>query len=156
MESVSRLANHIERTLDGPMWHGPALLELLNGVSPADAGAHPVTGAHSIWELVLHMAVWAEIVRLRLTGQALESPPPSEDWPEPAAAGIQSWTATIARLDKSYRDLARAVGGLSPADLAVSLTTAHTRHTMGDMLHGVIEHGVYHGGQIAILKRALA
>jgi hypothetical protein len=23
------------------------------------------------------------------------------------------------------------------------------------MLHGVIEHGTYHGGQIAILKRAL-
>ena len=28
-------------------------------------------------------------------------------------------------------------------------------HSAADMLRGVIEHGAYHGGQIAILKRAL-
>jgi len=28
-------------------------------------------------------------------------------------------------------------------------------YSVSNLLHGVIEHGTYHGGQIALLKRAL-
>jgi len=45
--------NFVKRAFDGPMWHGPALAELVAGVSSEEAAAHPVPGAHSIWELVL-------------------------------------------------------------------------------------------------------
>ena len=33
----------------------PLCLEVLEGVSAEAAAAHPVAGAHSIWELVLHL-----------------------------------------------------------------------------------------------------
>jgi uncharacterized damage-inducible protein DinB len=29
-------------------------------------------------------------------------------------------------------------------------------YTIREMLHGVVEHGVYHGGQIAVLKKLVA
>ncbi|MDB4878460.1 MAG: hypothetical protein JWM41_4906 [Gemmatimonadetes bacterium] len=154
MDSVTGLANHIERTLDGPMWHGPALLEILNGVSPDAAAARPVPGGHTIWELVLHTAVWAEIARARLRGDAVESPPPAEDFPAPAEPTAEQWAAAIGRLDQSYRDLARAVSRLSDGDLALPIPTAGAPHTAEHMIRGVIEHGTYHGGQIALLKRA--
>src|SRR5947209_20236610 len=79
--SIDLLANHIARTLRGPMWHGPAMLELLDGVTPEQAAAHPIATAHSIWELVLHCAAWAEIARDRIHGGASATIPPEQDFP---------------------------------------------------------------------------
>ena len=39
-------------------WHGPSLLELLEDVDAATAAAKPIPNVHSIWELLLHVAVW--------------------------------------------------------------------------------------------------
>ena len=65
MSRATRLADHIERTVTGPMWHGPALSENLEGVREDQARAHPLPDAHSIWELVLHITVWCDIARHR-------------------------------------------------------------------------------------------
>src|SRR6185503_10276985 len=82
MNALTRqLANHIKRTITGPMWHGPALDEVLDGLTHEAAAAHPFPTAHSIWELVLHVTVWAEIARARLRGNRISDPPPAEDWP---------------------------------------------------------------------------
>ena len=48
------LADQISRAFRGESWHGPSVLEVLAGVSAEDATAHPIAGAHSIWEIVLH------------------------------------------------------------------------------------------------------
>src|ERR1035438_6262552 len=55
---ASRLADQLRRAFDGSAWHGPALLELLEDVDAATAAAKPLLKVHSIWELVLHIAVW--------------------------------------------------------------------------------------------------
>jgi len=52
---LQRLEEQLERALEGEAWHGPSLLEVLEGVSAHQAAAHPIAGAHSIWELVLHL-----------------------------------------------------------------------------------------------------
>ena len=55
--------------MTGPMWHGPALAEVLEGVTAERAAARPIPGAHTIWEIVLHIIAWAEIARARLKGR---------------------------------------------------------------------------------------
>ena len=70
MTRAAKLAARIERYVTGPMWHGPVLADLLDGVPHDRAAAKPIAGAHSIWEIVLHVTAWAEIARLRLAGQA--------------------------------------------------------------------------------------
>ena len=162
MTTARRIANHVTRTVTGPMWHGPALAEALEGVGPAEAASHPVPGAHSIWELVLHVAWWAETALGRLTADASaeQSETPAEDWPAapaptPAPTPAQ-WDAAVERLRASYARLAAAVEALDDAALRAPVSTPGPRHTVEVMLHGVIEHGTYHGGQIALLRRALA
>ena len=81
MDAPSAISKQIEHTLSGPMWHGSALNELLDGVTFEQAATRPIPGAHTIWELVLHVSAWAEIARQRLHNRALESPPPDVDWP---------------------------------------------------------------------------
>ena len=85
MTTTERLADHVRRTVDGPMWHGPALNELLRDVSHEDAARHPVPGAHSIWELVLHITAWCSIVRLRIAGDAVAQVTDDMDWPPVAS-----------------------------------------------------------------------
>jgi uncharacterized damage-inducible protein DinB len=157
MNPVAHVASLLERTVAGPMWHGPAVAELLADVTADQARRHPIPGAHSIWELVLHLTAWAEIARERLTGRSLEFPPPEVDWPpapSPAAPVDQSaWQTAVARLTAAHRALAADVRALTPDVLVREVPDQH--HTTATMLHGVVEHGAYHGGQIALLVRAL-
>ncbi len=63
-----RLEEQLRRALEGKAWHGPSVLESVAGVSAEQAAAHPVPGAHSIWELVLHLGTDYSLVLRRLAG----------------------------------------------------------------------------------------
>ena len=66
-------------------------MSLLANVTAADAAAHPVAGVHSIWELVLHMAVCKRVVRRRLAGERINDLPPDEDWPSVTDTSEAAW-----------------------------------------------------------------
>lgn len=52
---LSRIDEQLRLSFEGGAWHGPALLEVLAGLGPDAASAHPIRGAHSVWEIVLHL-----------------------------------------------------------------------------------------------------
>ena len=149
-----RMSNQLVRTVTGPMWHGPALAELLRDVSSQQASARPIAGAHTIWELVLHTIAWADIARARLHAERIGDPAPQEDWPPVATNTGAEWTAAVSRLQESYQLLAAEVRQLD--DAVLDGKVAGLDYTVATLLRGVVEHGTYHGGQIALLKRALA
>jgi uncharacterized damage-inducible protein DinB len=153
MTRTDQLAKHIERTVSGPLWHGPVLDELLTGVTAEQAVAKPIAGAHSIWELVLHVGAWAEITRARLDGRAIADPPDEVNFPPVHDASSAAWDVALDRLRESYRDLAARVRQMDDATLDRRIDGL--QYNPWFMLHGVVEHGTYHGGQIALLKRAL-
>jgi uncharacterized damage-inducible protein DinB len=136
------------------MWHGPALAQVLDGVTHEQAAAKPIAGAHSIWELVLHVAAWAEIARARVKGERLADPPHEEDWPPVGATGPDEWRLAVERLTESHRALSAAVRELT--DEILDARIGELEYTADVMLHGVIEHSTYHGGQIMLLRKAVS
>jgi uncharacterized damage-inducible protein DinB len=163
MSRATRLADHIERTVTGPMWHGPALLELLKGVACDQALARPLPDGHTIWEIVLHVTAWCDIARQRLEGQATGDPTPQQDWPAvpgalPGAGAASSidpaseWRRAVERLAESHRGLAADTRLLEDERLAALVPGLE--YTVSVLLRGIVEHGTYHGGQIALLKKA--
>ncbi len=139
--------------MSGPMWHGPSLADLLGDVAAAQASARPVRTGHSIWELTLHMASWVEIVRSRLAPTEPPSPTDAMDWPPIQDSSAEAWRAAVQRLKDAHLDLASDVAELS--DDALKGLVPGKDHSVVAMIHGIIEHDAYHGGQIAVLKRAL-
>jgi uncharacterized damage-inducible protein DinB len=135
------------------MWHGDALMDLIGDVNAEQAAARPVAGAHTIWELVLHVTAWTEIVRERLIGSAKSDPTPEEDWPPVTDKSPEAWRSVVERLKEAHRELAADIGKLGDSDLIGRVPGKD--HTVLVMIHGIIEHDAYHGGQIAILKKAL-
>ena len=134
------------------MWHGTALGELLSDVDHAQAAARPVANAHSIWELVLHIAVWTDVARRRVLGEHVV-PTEAEDWPAVRETEASAWKRDKLRLESSHDELAKVVKTLSASEL--DSRVAHHDYSVRTMLDGVIEHDCYHGGQIALLKKAL-
>ena len=153
MSRGQRVADAIERSVSGPMWHGDALADLVGDLTAEQAAARPIPGAHTIWELVLHVTAWTHIARERLVGSANADPTPEEDWPPVYDTSAEAWRATLERLKEGHRDLAAHVAKLDDSDLIGRVPGKD--HSVLVMLHGIIEHDAYHGGQIAILKKAL-
>ncbi len=150
---AGELAERIVRCFTGPMWHGPSISQALDGVSASAAAAHPVAGAHSIAELVRHTVTWAEVARARLGGRGDAEPTDAENWPPGGPGGEEAWKGEQAALEASYRALAAEVRVLTSAQLAA--TIQGRPYSAEDMIRGVVEHGLYHAGQIALLRRAL-
>jgi uncharacterized damage-inducible protein DinB len=135
------------------MWHGPALAPLLAAVSHEQAAARPIAEAHTIWEIVLHVTAWAEIARARLHGHRIGDPSPDEDWPPVVGIGAAEWRSTLDRLRSSHEALAADVRQLDEG--AIAAKVAGLGYSVSNLLHGVIEHGTYHGGQISLLAKAI-
>jgi len=133
------------------MWHGPALAAVLEGVTHDQAAAHPIAGAHSIWEIVLHAAAWAEIARARLKGERTGDPDAAEDWPPVTATGADDWQRAIERVGASHRELAAAVRQMT--DDALEAKVPGLEYTVATLVHGVVEHSTYHGGQMMLLRK---
>ena len=68
MTEIERILDQLKRAYEGDAWHGPSVREALAGVTAQQAHARPLTNAHSIWELVHHIAVWENVGRRRLEG----------------------------------------------------------------------------------------
>lgn len=147
-----RAAQAIERSLSGPMWHGPALFDLVGDVTAEQAAARPVPGAHTIWELVLHIITWNEIVRERLHSPTPVGAAPERDWPKVTDTSAEAWRDTVERLKEANRLLADDVRALPEERLEAPVPGRD--YAVAAMLVGIVEHDAYHGGQIAILKKA--
>ena len=148
------IAKVLERSVAGDPWHGPSLAALLADVTADEAARRPIPGAHSIVEIVLHVAAWAEEVGARLAGGG-PGDPAAGDWPSPCP-----WDEAHARLAAVHAGLLRRVAAFPEERLGERFGGARepalgTGVTFAEMMIGVAEHNAYHGGQIALLKRAL-
>ncbi len=151
---VDRIADQMRRAWSGDAWLGTSLAELLADVTAAEACAKPVAGAHSIWELTNHIAVWEDAARRRVGGDPARIETEDEDWPPVRDTSEAAWTAARAHLARTQEALLRAVAGMNDARLDEIIGARHDQ-TLYVLLHGIVQHDTYHGGQIAILKRAL-
>jgi len=63
MMEVGRIADQLRRSLHGDVWHGSSVNDdVLANVNASTASAKRLRGAHSIWEVVLHIIAWEQIV----------------------------------------------------------------------------------------------
>jgi hypothetical protein len=156
---TTQIAQLVDRVLTGDPWHGPSVQRILDGITWQDAARTPPGGAHSIWELVLHITGWAREVTARLRGRAAEEPAEG-DWPAVGDASAERWESARAALFAAHRELADAIARLDPAALDRPVLD-YRDNALGTglshylTLHGIVQHTIYHAGQIALLKRML-
>jgi uncharacterized damage-inducible protein DinB len=146
------IADQLRRAFYGEAWHGPALIELLADVDAATAAARPLTNAHSIWELVLHIAAWDNAGMVRLGGEKCQLTG-LDNFPTVSKATETAWRKTVAEAKRTHDRLVKTVVGLSDSRLRDRVPGK--KYDFYHLLHGIAQHELYHAGQIAILKKAL-
>jgi uncharacterized damage-inducible protein DinB len=148
---ATRIAELLGRAFDGSAWHGPALLELLEDVDAVTAAAKPLAKVHSIWELVLHIAVWDSVALRRLSGEQCQ-PSGLANFPPVTTPTEAAWRKAVAHVKRTHDALVKTVAGLP--DSRLGNRVPGKRYDFYHMLHGIAQHELYHAGQIAILKKA--
>lgn len=153
MSEVKRIKSEMRRAFEGEAWHGPSVMEILAGVTAEQAAARPIASAHTIWEITLHINAWESVVLRRLKGEPVGSIADEENFPPVTITSEEAWRQAIEKLKQDNLALREAVASLD--DNQLSDIAAGANYSIYFMLHGVIQHDLYHAGQIALLKKAL-
>jgi uncharacterized damage-inducible protein DinB len=151
MDESTRIADQAQKMFEGGAWHGPSVLELLADVSPEMAAAYPIPGAHSIWELVLHLIATQDALLKRIEG--VPAGLKTEDfWLPVPPVSEAAWRETIEQLKQQELELRTAIGSFPDSRLEALLVPGGS--SAYNNFHGHIQHNAYHAGQIALLKKA--
>lgn len=153
MNQSEFLADQLRRAHQGEAWHGPSLREILAGITAEMASSRPVAQAHGIWELVTHISAWLPAVGRRLDGESVELPA-AADWPATAESSETAWQNALAALERETQKLQETIAKLPEESLHKGVPGRD--HSVRFMLEGVIQHHLYHAGQIALLKKMVS
>jgi uncharacterized damage-inducible protein DinB len=153
MSEATRIADQALKMFEGGAWHGPSVLEVLANVNAGMAASHPIPGAHSIWELVLHLIATQDAILHRLRGE--QKGLKTEDyWLPVPAVSEEAWAETLDRLKQQESKLRDAIAKFPNERLDAVLVVGGS--SAYNNFHGHIQHNAYHAGQIALLKRVLS
>ena len=154
MTEIERILDQLKRAYEGNAWHGPSVREAIAEITAEQARARPLRNAHSILELVHHIAVGENVGRRRLEGDRaqidISSP---EDWPPADDTSVAAWERAKGALDRGHEALVEAIARVPESRLDEAIFEGMS--TVYVTLHGVIQHDLYHAGQISMLKKAL-
>ena len=153
MSEIARILDQLHREFEGNAWHGDNVLTILKGITAVQAARKPLDKAHSIWELVLHMTTWKRVVAERVQGN-LPNVTDEMDWPRATETSELAWQQAIENLITAQEYLYKAVAKLDDARLSDKPGPESNSYYV--QIHGIIQHDLYHAGQIAILKKSFA
>ena len=154
MSETTRLADQIRRAFEGDAWHGDSVREILANVDAAMAAARPIKKAHTIWELVLHINAWDDAV-LRRTGGTAVALTDKENFPPVTDTSQASWRKAVEHFTRTHEDLVKAVVAFPDARLQEQVPgKTQSYYNFYYMFSGIVQHELYHAGQIALLKKA--
>lgn len=153
-KEVQSIITTLRETLDGDPWYGRSLYAILDEVDPSSAFINPGEKGHALIELLYHMIAWAQFAQSRL-----EEDPKREisyyealDWREIDPV-IHTWKNGIEEFKATNKRIIELLQQKDDAYLASPVSGR--KYNVGYMLHGLIQHNIYHLGQIAYVKKLL-
>lgn len=153
-KEIQAIIRQIENVNSGQPWFGRAVYELLNEIDEAKVNIKPTGKEHSLLELLWHMNTWAAFTLAHLQNKSPEELIIIEenDWrvidPEK-----HSWQKGIEQLKSTHKKIAELL--TQKNDDFLKDMVPNRKFNFRFMLNGLIQHNIYHAGQIAYLKKML-
>jgi uncharacterized damage-inducible protein DinB len=149
VNQTERIAESYRAATIKGAWYGPSLAEMLAEISPELATKQPLPGAHSISALLQHLLLWNERIRNTSESHPLARWEPEKEWAEPPIP----WNELIARWNQSRDLLEEKIRNFPIADLGKQVPGRS--YPYETLFHGVVQHAIYHSGQIAMVLSML-
>ena len=141
--TAQEIANKLDTIYKGEPWFGESLQTKLKNVSEENAFKQPVNNRHSIAEILSHMEYWHKRFALEVQGKTPPEFSESENWPDVTTLKKQGWKKLQASFDETHQELVGLLKKSNGKKVSEELITN---------LNGMVDHDVYHLGQIGIVK----
>jgi uncharacterized damage-inducible protein DinB len=143
---TERIVRMLEKTFDRQPWYGSSIMDILE-MNPGIT-SHRIGNGHTIIELVRHMTSWRTFATRRLEGDNSFEITEELNFPQPG-----TWEQAIIQLRQSQEALVRAAKNFPEDRLGELVPSKTQKYTYYTLLHGIMQHDIYHLGQIAMLKK---
>ncbi len=148
------IKEQIINSYEGDPWFGRNISSILSEIDDSKAFVKP-SGQHSIVELIWHMIKWREFVISRFSQDAEENTGTFEtnDWRLIDHNDHTLFIKAVKRFSETQKDLLRTLENLD--DSILTLKVPGRTYNYRKLLHGLIQHDIYHTGQIAFIHKML-
>ncbi len=149
---IAFIISQLKETYDGDPWYGKSITTVLDEL-PESVVYHPNEKGHSILELLWHMITWREFTvdRLQHSPQMQMSYFEKNDWRELDAQDDTLWPEGMERLKETQSQLLYLLS--EKDDAFLEREVREKNYNFRKLLNGIIQHDVYHLGQIVAIKK---
>ncbi|MBE7173551.1 MAG: DinB family protein [Williamsia sp.] len=153
-KETEAIAQDLQQVLAGQPWYGKCFSELLNEVGEEKFYSKPNTASHSVADLLYHMITWADFTRYRLEKKPQDMQEvEAMDWREinPAEHSLEKGMRQFAACIYSIIELLKAKD-----DQLLEEKVDYREYNFRYLLNGLVQHTIYHLGQIAYVNKLLS
>lgn len=153
-KEIQSIIKNLENTLDGEPWYGRPVYAILREIDSSIAYQKPTPGSHSLIELLYHMLTWAEFTLKRIEEDKVNDLAAFEklDWRD-IDPKIHDWDEALAALIATHQQIIALLH--TKDDAFLKEIVDFRQYNFRFLLNGLIQHNIYHTGQIAYLKKLL-
>lgn len=152
MSESKRVSNLYQSIYNGNPWLEVTLAHTLENVSAEQAYRKINPNLNTIWEIVNHLIQWRRNILRRVQGETVITP--DHNYFVPILDSSEAaWEQSLQSLAKSQGLWSACLSDFNDADF--EKIDQNNNHNFYEDIHGIIQHDVYHLGQIVILKKLL-
>lgn len=150
---INDIIRQLKEIQEGSRWFDQCFKEKVGTLSEEDAFTRPIPELHSVAEHISHILAWRKECLLRFTGQRTDLMNSPDDWKDNAALRQFGWAALLEQFFESTETLIYALDGKD--DTYLETMFQDTDYNFHYIIEGIIQHDLYHLGQIGITIKLL-
>jgi uncharacterized damage-inducible protein DinB len=159
MNTSLKLQHKLQSILNGNAWYGDPVYTIIDSVTFEAAFEKADGASHSIAEILWHMLAWTEEVMNRLQGEHAAAPKRG-DWPDAGMPDEDKWKQLISSFKLVNVNLVKLVGDFPEDKWSDTVNDSRDKYWGYDasyetLVDGLIQHHVYHAGQISLLNKII-
>lgn len=150
---IEELIREFKTIYNGSPWLGNSIKSVLEGIAPEKALETPLREVNCIAGLVSHMITWRMLLIKRMENDDTYDVNQEEsfNYSNYGSTSTEIWNHLLNRLDETQNKIVDLLA--SQQEDFLNKKVARRTYDFRHLTHGVIQHDIYHMGQIAILKK---
>jgi uncharacterized damage-inducible protein DinB len=152
--SINNIINSLRDVNSGKPWFGRAVYEILDEVDEKKVSIKPNNSEHSLLELLYHMITWAGFTLKRIEKDKINDLAAAEelDW-RLINPKLHTWKKGLAEFKAIHKKIIDLLK--KKDDSFLKEIVDYRKYDFEFLLNGLIQHNIYHLGQIAYLNKML-
>lgn len=148
---MKQYAHQFTTIYDGQPWYGDSISKVLLDITPAKAFWQPSNNAHSIAQILSHIIYWRQKLIKKLEGdiEYQASVKSDDNWKSNERLKKDGWKSLRKLFGESQTQL---ITQLKKQKETLLKEKYSDNVTFQDLINGILQHDLYHLGQIAYLK----